>query len=634
MRVVATRAGVLLAAICAVSPAGAATVRVDCEKQRLQPALNASAPGSTILVKGTCEAITIAKSVTIDGDPKATIDGRDTRRAVTITGAPSVRLLDLTITGGRVVGAPSTGGAILHPGGALTLRRVSVTGNEAIGTVPDDSPVNAFGGAIHSNGGSLTILGSSIRGNSARATSPTSSGAVGGAIYRVGALRLERTTLGGNRAVADSHGSPAAAGGGIFLAEGALTLKSSHVDGNRALARNAVSSVTVASARGGGITVEDGLRISIVRTTLNGNRVAAYGPGNAVAWGGGLAVVAEQPAVVIRSSLAGNEVLSESVNSDATSLGAGVHWEGSRLTLQRSRVVGSLLEAKAADDPIAEGGGLRVQNVNLRVLSSRVSGNRGRSISSVSSPEAAWGSGGGLHFDVGVLEIRSSTFDRNSVVAEGGAGTVAQAGGLLARGELQMNGSAVTRNLASSESAYGAGLVVTGSGPASISNSTIAENRGASTGTEGGGGGLIAGVGQLTLTSVTVARNSAAHAGGLLVEGGTTTLRQTIVAANTAGTRPDCFGVVASAGYNLVGKTAGCTFVPQPTDRTNTPSRLGALGPHGGPTETVLPRAASPAVDAAPRAACATARDQRGVQRPQGRRCDIGAVERRPGSRP
>lgn len=55
--------------------------------------------------------------------------------------------------------------------------------------------------------------------------------------------------------------------------------------------------------------------------------------------------------------------------------------------------------------------------------------------------------------------------------------------------------------------------------------------------------------------------------------------------------------------------------------------QLGALGDHGGPTQTILPSYTSAAVDAIPSANCVRATDQRGLIRPQGSGCDIGAAE-------
>jgi predicted outer membrane repeat protein len=53
---------------------------------------------------------------------------------------------------------------------------------------------------------------------------------------------------------------------------------------------------------------------------------------------------------------------------------------------------------------------------------------------------------------------------------------------------------------------------------------------------------------------------------------------------------------------------------------------LGVLGDNGGATPTMLPAAGSAAIDAGGSGDCPAA-DQRGVARPQGPRCDIGAVE-------
>jgi hypothetical protein len=64
----------------------------------------------------------------------------------------------------------------------------------------------------------------------------------------------------------------------------------------------------------------------------------------------------------------------------------------------------------------------------------------------------------------------------------------------------------------------------------------------------------------------------------------------------------------------------------QPTDLPNTNAMLGQLGNHGGPTETRLPQAGSPAIHKGLCLAFAPT-DQRGVPRPQGVACDIGAVE-------
>jgi hypothetical protein len=53
---------------------------------------------------------------------------------------------------------------------------------------------------------------------------------------------------------------------------------------------------------------------------------------------------------------------------------------------------------------------------------------------------------------------------------------------------------------------------------------------------------------------------------------------------------------------------------------------LGLLADNGGPTETMALGTGSPAIDAGDDATCESM-DQRGVSRPQGAHCDIGAFE-------
>jgi hypothetical protein len=70
------------------------------------------------------------------------------------------------------------------------------------------------------------------------------------------------------------------------------------------------------------------------------------------------------------------------------------------------------------------------------------------------------------------------------------------------------------------------------------------------------------------------------------------------------------------------------------TDKQNAGDpKLGPLANNGGPTQTRLPQTGSPLIDAIPTGSCQAdgasgiTADQRGVSRPQGPGCDIGAVE-------
>jgi hypothetical protein len=86
-------------------------------------------------------------------------------------------------------------------------------------------------------------------------------------------------------------------------------------------------------------------------------------------------------------------------------------------------------------------------------------------------------------------------------------------------------------------------------------------------------------------------------------------------------------GSVIDGGHNI-SSDASANFT-SPTSRNNTDPLLGALGYYGGSTPTMPLLPTSPAIDTGDNAACPPT-DQRGVIRPQGLICDIGAFELAP----
>ncbi|WP_220454205.1 choice-of-anchor Q domain-containing protein [Nocardioides immobilis] len=204
--------------------------------------------------------------------------------------------------------------------------------------------------------------------------------------------------------------------------------------------------------------------------------------------------------------------------------------------------------------------------------------------------------------------------------------------------------------IAFNTAAEGGGLRIDGG--ATIVNSTIAGNRLFERPFSqlipdeitGYGGGIDhRGSGNVTIVSSTITGNTALKAGGGYTSGQgyapiapltnvwpyRTTLLNTIVAGNTVGGRLDnCHVssmVIESRGHNLADD--GSCFLTGPGDRPGRAARLGALADNGGPTRTRMPLAGSPAIDAGATGGCPGA-DQRGVRRPRGTACDIGAVER------
>ena len=117
--------------------ASAATLHVNCSTENLQSKIDSAPGGSTLLVTGTCiGTFTLSKSLTIEGNPTATLDGNDQGSVLSITGTHTIHLVGLSITGGLAI----TGGGISRiGGGALTLNRVNVHDNLAL----NDQPVGA-----------------------------------------------------------------------------------------------------------------------------------------------------------------------------------------------------------------------------------------------------------------------------------------------------------------------------------------------------------------------------------------------------------------------------------------------------------------------------------------------------------
>jgi hypothetical protein len=125
---------------------------------------------------------------------------------------------------------------------------------------------------------------------------------------------------------------------------------------------------------------------------------------------------------------------------------------------------------------------------------------------------------------------------------------------------------------------------------------------------------------------VTIANNTAntTAAGGGIQQGDIAlNLKSTLVASNGS---LNCNTNVASNGYNL--STDSSCFASGGTDKTAvTDPKLGPLQDNGGPTLTHALLPGSPAIDTASPTCPPPATDQRGVSRPQGPACDIGAYE-------
>jgi hypothetical protein len=136
-----------------------------------------------------------------------------------------------------------------------------------------------------------------------------------------------------------------------------------------------------------------------------------------------------------------------------------------------------------------------------------------------------------------------------------------------------------------------------------------------------------------TLADDTITGNHARIGGGIDNQTGSVIQHITgvIVALNTGTEGPNCEnfqGSLVDAGYNLESDaSATCGFSAGAQDVVGVDPHLRTLGAYGGTTLTEPPLPMSPVVNAGPTGTCPTSVDGRGVPRPQGPACDMGAVE-------
>jgi hypothetical protein len=262
-------------------------------------------------------------------------------------------------------------------------------------------------------------------------------------------------------------------------------------------------------------------------------------------------------------------------------LAGGILNNGS-LTLDHVLLTGNVMATNAGDFWKGGGGIYNGQGSTFNLIDSTVANN-----------QAAWSGGGVYSFFNSTTTILRSTISGNTSGDVGGA--------IRSLGNMTITNSTISGNTATGW--MGGGFFHT-DGIMNIVNSTIVNNT-APAGTTGGGF-----VGTFTSANATL------------------TLSNTIIAGNSGS---QCFyapwgsGIVTatSLGHNLVSDTS-CFAVS--SDLITGTTQIGPLADNGGPTLTHALLAGSPAIDAGDDITC-TATDQRGVNRPQGTHCDIGAYE-------
>lgn len=241
-------------------------------------------------------------------------------------------------------------------------------------------------------------------------------------------------------------------------------------------------------------------------------------------------------------------------------------------------------------------------------------------------------SGGGIYSDGGTVTVSNSSFYANSASSRGGgisnggmltvsngtfSGNSSYYGGGIANdvwGRVTVSNCTFSGNTALYP---GTGGGISNSGVVNVSNSTFSGNRGYY------GGGIFNSQGTVTVNNSTFSGNTTAGGmGGAIGNLAAATLKNTIVANSPAG--GNCAGAITDGGGNLSYPDTSCPGI-------NSDPVLGPLQNNGDSTQTMALLPGSAALDAANDAICAAAPvnnlDQRGIARPQGAHCDIGAFE-------
>ncbi len=221
------------------------------------------------------------------------------------------------------------------------------------------------------------------------------------------------------------------------------------------------------------------------------------------------------------------------------------------------------------------------------------------------SGNVATAGGGAIYGQAGTtLKVTADTFSNND------SGGTAGGGGILSLGTTAVERSTFTGNSGD----LGGAIMVGPPGSLSVVNSTFTANTAASF------GNAIKNFGTAIVTSSTLSDNPGSTSDGSISSTGTFTLQNSIVAD---GTPSNCsaVGPITDGGHNISWPDTTCPGL-------NSDPNLGPLANNGGPTQTLALPPGSPAVDGVPAtgASCFPT-DQRGVTRPQGPNCDVGAFE-------
>jgi hypothetical protein len=451
--------------------------------------------------------------------------------------------------------------------------------------------------------GTLTLNALTLQGgNTIGSPGPPGGPGDGGGIFSSGRLTVTHSTLSDNTAaggVGGSIGGPGD-GGGIF-SSGTLTVTHSTVSGNTAAGGQTNGTGFGGSGSGGGIFSSGTL--TVTNSILSGNTATGTSANQLGGDGSGGGIFSSSSLTVTNSILSDNKAtgVGAAVVSGHSS-GGGIFSSGT-LTVTNS-ILSDNMASGGGGPPgthtTGDGGGIFSIGITLTVTHSTIRDNTASGLGSFVAPFAP-GTGGGIFFNSnGTLIVTNSTLSGNTAATSIPAFFGTDGGGIRAIGTIIVTNSTLSGNRAVGT---GGGIAVfnsSSSGTLTVTNSTLSGN---------------------TVSGVSVQPPG----GGLANQGdGPVALQNTILAQNSsAGTAPDCAGLITSLGNNLMGDPTGCTITLQPSDLTGDPG-LSTFTDNSRPGNGHFPLLpTSQAIDAGSDTVCPS-KDQLGQRRIGP--CDIGAI--------
>jgi len=498
-------------------------------------------------------------------------------------------------TGELVIDKPLTiqgpGKDLVAISGDYTQRVFNISSGVNISgiTIRDGFTTENGGGIYHT--GVLTIAQSEIISNNAE---------MGGGIYSDNGSKLHLT----DSSITDNQ---AGTGGGIYGNENTNRIDNSSIFSN------------TANYSGGGIY----LYSSVLTVT---NSIVSDNTANE---GAGL-YLSSADTTIVETEIANNDAIGSYAE------GGGIHNSSNGGSLQ-------ITDCDIHDNAAAfSGGGIyasyadNIYIINSRVFSNTASGGGGIyndsgstiEIMGSSIEENSANSGGGIYTTGNAITLRDSAVSQNTANNRGGGITHES-------GSMTIDSTSLIEN---STDGDGGGIYRNQAGPLKVMNATFSGNMAAN---RGGGIYNYATSGSSTINHSTIVNNMAdsdssgsGDGGGIYQSGGASiALESTILANNTdmGGESPDCGGdSLYSFGHNLIENLSNCSLNQDPSDIVGQDPNLAAIADNGGTTPTHALQVDSPAIDSGN---CEDydgnplMEDQRGVIRPQGLTCDIGAFE-------